>query len=97
MTEEVSSNEVYYIKFENQDQYFYISQSFGSLSKWERVDTEEAKMENLKIDGHQGFYVEIEGKRTIYLDMGNIAVSIYGNIEKKDLIRMARNLELLEK
>lgn len=97
VTEEVSSNEVYYIKFENQDQYFYISQSFGSLSKWERVDTEEAKMENLKIDGHQGFYVEIEGKRTIYLDMGNIAVSIYGNIEKRDLIRMARNLELLEK
>ena len=26
VTEEVSSNEVYYIKFENQDQYFYISQ-----------------------------------------------------------------------
>ena len=54
-------------------------------------------MENLKIDGHQGFYVEIEDKRTVYLDMGNIAVSIYGNIEKRDLIRMAQNLELLEK
>ena len=56
-----------------------------------------AKVENLKIDGHQSFYVEIENKKAIYLDMENIIVSIYGNIEKKDLIRMAQNLELLEK
>ena len=97
VTEEVSSNEVYYIKFENQDQYFYISQSFGSLSKWERVDTEEAKMENLKIDGHQGFYVEVEDRQAIYLDMGNLSIVIYGNIGKRELIRMAQNLELLEK
>lgn len=97
VTEEVSSNEVYYIKFENQDQYFYISQSFGSLSKWERVDTEEEKMENLKIDGHQGFYVEVEDRQAIYLDMGNLSIVIYGNIGKRELIRMAQNLELLEK
>ena len=80
-----------------EDQYFYISQCLSSSNKQERIDTEEAKVENLKIDGHQGFYVEIEGKRTIYLDMGNISVSIYGNIGKKELLRMAKNLELLEK
>lgn len=97
VVEEVSDGELYYIRFENQDQYFYLSQSASSLSKWERIDTEEAEVENLKIDGHRGFYVEIEGKRAIYLDMRNMAVSIYGNIEKKDLIRMAQNLELLEK
>ena len=97
VVEEVSDKEFYYIRFENQDQYFYLSQSASSLSKWERIDTEEAEVENLKIDGHRGFYVEIEGKRAIYLDMRNMAVSIYGNIEKKDLIRMAQNLELLEK
>ena len=97
VVEEVSDGELYYIRFENQDQYFYLSQSASSLSKWERIDTEEAEVENQKIDGHRGFYVEIEGKRAIYLDMRNMAVSIYGNIEKKDLIRMAQNLELLEK
>lgn len=97
VVEEVSDGELYYIRFENQDQYFYLSQSASSLSKWERIDTEEAEVENLKIDGHRGFYVEIEGKRAIYLDMRNMAVSIYGNIEKKDLIRMAQNLEPLEK
>lgn len=97
VVEEISDKEFYYIKFVNQDQYFYLSQSASSLSKWERIDTEEAKVENLKIDGHQSFYVEIEDKKAIYLDMENIIVSIYGNIEKKDLIRMAQNLELLEK
>ena len=97
MTEEVSNKEFYNIEFENQDQYFYISQSFSSSSKWERVDTEEAKVENIKMEGHQGFYVEVEDRQAIYLDMGNLSVVIYGNIGKKELIRMARNLELLEK
>lgn len=93
--EEISDNELYYIKFTNEDQYFYISQCLSSSNKQERIDTEEAKVENLKIDGYQGLYVEIKDKKAIYLEMGNIAVSIYGNIEKKDLFRMAQNLELL--
>lgn len=54
-------------------------------------------MENIKIDGHQGFYVEAEDRQAIYLDMGDLSLVIYGNIGKRELVRMARNLELLEK
>ena len=39
----------------------------------------------------------MDDKQVIYLNMGNIAISIYGNIGKQEILRMAKNLELLEK
>lgn len=97
VTEEVSSNEVYYIKFENQDQYFYISQCSSLSAKQKRIDTENSDVERIEIDGHQGFYAEIEGRQLIYLDMGNLLITMYGNIGKRELTRMVQNLEFLEK
>ena len=97
VTEEVSSNEVYYIKFENQDQYFYISQCSSLSAKQKRIDTENSDVESIEIDGHQGFYAEIEGRQLIYLDMGNLLITMYGNIGKRELTRMVQNLEFLEK
>ena len=97
VTEEVSNKEFYYIKFENQDQYFYISQGSSLLAKQKRIDTENSNVERVEIDGHQGFYTEMEERQFVHLDMGNLLITIYGNIGKQELIRMARNLELLEK
>lgn len=97
VVEEISDRELYYIKFESGEQYFFISQSSILSEKQKRIDTENSKVENIKIDGHQGFYAEMESRKAIYLDMGNLSVSIYGNIDKKEIFRMARNLELLER
>ena len=97
VVEEVSDKEFYYIRFENQDQYFYISQGSRLSAKQKRIDTENSDVERIEIDGHQGFYAVTEGRQLVYLDMGNLLITIYGNIEKQELIRMARNLEFLEK
>lgn len=97
VTEEISNKEVYYIRFENGDRYFYISQSLLSSDRQKRIDTENLEVENIQIDGHRGFYTEMEGRKAIYLNMGSLSVSIYGNISKNKLFRMARNLEFLEK
>ena len=74
------------------------------MSQWEQIvgkeshiDTEDLKIEAVDINGHEGFYAEIEDKRFIYLDTGNISINIYGNIEKNEIFQMARHLELLKK
>ena len=37
--------------------------------------------EIIRINGHEGFYGEIEEKQLIYLNMGDMEVNIYGNIK----------------
>ncbi len=97
VTEEISNKEFYYIKFESQEQYFYISQGPLLSAKQKRIDTENAELESIEIDGHQGLYVEMDDKQIVYLEMGNTAISIYGNIGKKEIFQMANNLEFLER
>lgn len=97
VTEEMSNKEFYYIKFESQEQYFYISQGPLLSAKQKRIDTENAELESIEIDGHQGLYVEMDDKQIVYLEMGNTAISIYGNIGKKEIFQMANNLEFLER
>ncbi len=95
--EEYSDREKYFISFKKENQFFCISQKIILIDDKKRLDTEEAEVEQVKIDGHQGLYAEMDNKQIIYLDMGNISVSIYGNIGKQEILRMAKNLELLEK
>ena len=97
VVEEISNKEFYYIKFESQEQYFYISQGPLLSAKQKRIDTENAELESIEIDGHQGLYVEMDDKQIVYLEMGNTAISIYGNIGKKEIFQMANNLEFLER
>lgn len=97
VTEEISNKELYYIKFENQEQYFYISQGPLLSEKQKRIDTENAKLESIEIGGHRGLYGEMDDKQIVYLEMGNTAISIYGNIGKKEIFQMASNLEFLER
>ena len=85
VTEEISNKELYYIKFENQEQYFYISQGPLLSEKQKRIDTENAKLESIEIGGHRGFYAKKEEKQLIYLNMDNISISIYGNIGEAEI------------
>lgn len=95
--EENSDSERYFIRFKNKNQFFCISQTISLSNKQKRLDTENSSVKNITIDGHNGFYAETEGRQAIFLDMGNLSVSIYGNIGKQEIFRLARNLELLEK
>ena len=52
-------------------------------------------MEKIIINDSEGFYTEEKDKQSIYLNMGNISVNIYGNIGKKEIFKLAENLELL--
>src|SRR5699024_5746325 len=97
VVEEISDGELYYIRFENEDEFFYISQGSILSAKQKRIDTENSEIESIEIDGHQGFYAGMDDKQVIYLEMGNISICIYGNIGKKEMFQMADNLELLKK
>lgn len=97
VVEEVSQTDYSHIRFKKGDNYFCISQWITSLGKRSQIDTENSVVETINIDGHSGFYAEIDDKRMIYLNMGNISLNIYGNIGRSELFRMAQNLELLEK
>lgn len=95
--EEISNDMTYYIRFEKEDLYFCISQRFNSENRTFCIDTEDSVIVDIEFDGKKGFYSEKEGKQSIYLNTGRISINIYGNIGKKELFRMAENLELLKR
>lgn len=95
--EEISNDMTYYIRFEKEDLYFCISQRLNSENRTFCIDTEDSVIINIEFDGKKGFYSEKKGKQSIYLNTGRISINIYGNIGKKELFRMAKNLELLKK
>lgn len=95
--ETISDKEIRYISFEKESKYFCISQWVNSTDIKTRIDTENAKTVKIIIKDNEGFYSEKEGKQSIYLNTGRISINIYGNIGKKELFRMAENLELLKR
>ena len=95
--EEISNDMTYYIRFEKEDLYFCISQRLNSENRTFCIDTEDSVIIDIEFDGKKGFYSEKEGKQSIYLNTGRISINIYGNIGKKELFRMAGNLELLKR
>lgn len=97
MVDEESLKNDYYIRFENGDKYFCIIQWLNFPTVKTHVDTEDSVIINIEFDGKEGFYSEKEGKQSIYLNTGRISINIYSNIGKKELFRMAENLELLKK
>ena len=84
-----------YLRFEKGNLFFFISQWKNFENRTTRIDTESSVLIEVEIDGHKGFYSEKEGRQSIYLNMGDISVNIYGNIGKKEIFKLAENLELL--
>ena len=84
-----------YLRFEKGNLFFFISQWKNLENRTTRIDTESSVLTEVEIDGHKGFYSEKEGRQSIYLNMGDISVNIYGNIGKKEIFKLAENLELL--
>lgn len=84
-----------YLRFEKGNLFFFISQWKNLENRTTRIDTESSVLTEAEIDGHKGFYSEKEGRQSIYLNMGDISVNIYGNIGKKEIFKLAENLELL--
>ena len=84
-----------YIRFKKDAHYFFICQWDNSEKRTTLIDTESSVLTEVEIDGHKGFYSEKEGRQSIYLNMGGISVNIYGNIGKKEIFKLAENLELL--
>lgn len=97
IVDEESLKNDYYVRFGNKDQYFCIIQWLNSSTVSAQVDTENSVVMDIEIDGNKGFYSENEEKQSIYLNMGTMSVNIYGNVGKKEILKMAQNLELLEK
>ena len=84
-----------YLRFEKGNLFFFISQWKNLENRTTRIDTESSVLIEVEIDGHKGFYSEKEERQSIYLNMGDISVNIYGNIGKKEIFKLAENLELL--
>lgn len=86
-----------YVRMQKGEKYFCISQWCHSSNRGVKNDTEKSIITKIEIDGKNGFYSEKKGKQSIYLNTGRISINIYGNIGKKELFRMAENLELLKR
>lgn len=97
IVDQYTSDSDRYIRMQKGEKYFCISQWSNSLNRVVKNDTENSVIINIEFDGKNGFYSEKEGKQSIYLNTGRISINIYGNIGKKELFRMAENLELKDR
>ena len=84
-----------YIRFKKDAHYFFICQWDNSEKRTTLIDTEKSMVTEIEIKGKKGFYTEKEDIKTLYLNMGNISINISGNIGKKEIFKLAENLELL--
>lgn len=97
IVDQYTSDSDRYIRMQKGEKYFCISQWCNSSNRVVKNDTEKSIITKIEINGKEGFYSEKEGKQSIYLNTGRISINIYGNIGKKELFRMAGNLELLKR
>lgn len=97
IVDQYTSDSDRYIRMQKGEKYFCISQWCNSSNRVVKNDTEKSIITKIEINGKEGFYSEKEGKQSIYLNTGRISINIYGNIGKKELFKMAENLELLKR
>ena len=81
------------LKFSRDEQYFVLSVNGldGNLS----VDTENAKIEKIFINGNEGIYSTNEDVNILFWHNETNAFTISGNISKEEMIKIAQNFELL--
>lgn len=97
IVDQYTSDSDRYIRMQKGEKYFCISQWCNSSNRVVKNDTEKSIITKIEINGKEGFYSEKEGKQSIYLNTGRISINIYGNIGKKEIFRMAENLELKDR
>lgn len=97
ITDIVSQTDYDYIYFEKEEKWFTISQWANSPNSEIRLDTENAVMTDIEVNGHKGFCAVKADFQTLYLNMGKISVNISGNIGEKKMMKIAKYLELVEK
>lgn len=80
-----------YLKFEKDTYYF--SFKMNTVTANMGIDTENADMEKISINGHEGIYSENDNHNILVWYDEEFAYSIVGNSEKSDIVKIAENIK----
>lgn len=82
---------IVYLRFENDDLYFSVklTKSTGTIS----IDTEDANVEEIYINGNKALYVEKSSLKTLTGMIGDYSYTINGNIDKDEILKISENLK----
>lgn len=93
-TEEYTSNDFYIETYNNNYQYFYVKKY--KLNTNIGYDTEKYNSENIRINGIEAVYYMPDNElKGIIFNNGEYIFIINGNIDKKELVKIAQNVEWL--
>ncbi len=88
-----STENMIFLNFENKDQLFSVS--VVSLNAVMTVDTENADVENMTINGMEALYIENEKMKMVVMHDDEKIYTVEGeNIEKAELLNIAQNLKI---
>lgn len=91
-TEEYTSNDFYIETYNNNYQYFYVKKY--KLNTNIGYDTEKYNSENIRINGIEAVYYMPDNElKGIIFNNGEYMYIISGNIDKKELVKIAQNVE----
>ena len=91
VTKNIKNGEIIFLKFENKDKYFSIAitNNNGNFSN----DTEGTYSENVTVKNQDAFFTEKGDEKNLIWGDKNYSYIICGNIDKKEMIKIAENME----
>lgn len=93
-TEEYTSNDFYIENYKNTELYFYVNKYI--IDTTIGYDTEKYDSESIKINGMDAvYYMPDNEMKGIIFNNGEYIFIINGNIDKKELVKIAQNVEWL--
>ena len=81
------------LDFTNGDDLWF-SLSFHDASEERTVDTEGAEIEYTEISGYDAVFISKSTRNAVIWSDGENAYDVYGNISKKDILKIAANIKL---
>ncbi len=91
LTDSSESKSIYDVTYYNINKYFYVSKSI--VPDTMSIDTENAETEYVDINGIKAFMSIKPNQIILIWENNDILYGVYGNIDKKTIIKIAENME----
>ena len=82
-----------FLEFRNGSEYFHVGTSIYKENTDITIDTENAKVERMRINNKPALYSEKETIKILFMYDENYTYTIAGNIDKDTLVQIAQNLK----
>ena len=95
VVENIRDGDHIFLEFKNQEQYFTLT--IESVNVLSNIDTEEVFIEKLTLNGIDTIFVDKDSVKTLIWSDDKHSYTVYGNISKNELIKIAKDVLIGQK